>query len=340
MASFRFTGCAAFFLACLSVSTAGFAGDRARFHVNEENDFFASNRDRDYTQGLSFTYASADLAPDHALNDLYDGLGGATPIFAGGGKRQYQLSLGQSLFTPEDTDSRELLPDQRPYAGWLYTGLGLMQEMSDGEGLENLELQLGVIGPAAMGRRAQNGYHRLIGVDTANGWSNQLKNEPGLILSYERKGRSTLWRGEETALDIIPEAGVSLGNVFTYAQAGGMIRFGRNLSADYGAYRIRPGMSGTAWFDSDRLDGDLGWYLFAGVQGRAVLRDITLDGNSFRDDSPSVDRKKLVGDMMVGISVFWSDAVRADFAVTERTREFEGQNGRDRFGVLALTFRL
>lgn len=339
MSSSRFAGCTAFLLVCLSMSTAGFAGDSARFRIDEENDAFASDRDRHYTQGLSLTYTSADLAPDHALNDLFNGVAEATPIFANGGKRQYQLTLGQSLFTPDDTRSTEPLPNQRPYAGWLYTGLGLMQEMSDGEGLENLELQLGVIGPAALGRQAQNGYHHMAGIRVAHGWSHQLKNEPGLVLSYERKARSTLWRGEDVALDVIPEAGVSLGNVFTYAQAGGMVRFGRNLSADYGSYRIRPGMSGTTWFDSDRLDGDLGWYLFAGVQGRAVLRDITMDGNSFRD-SPSVDRKKTVGDMVVGFSVFWSDAVRADLSVVERTREFKGQNGRDRFGVLALSFRL
>ena len=44
--------------------------------------------------------------------------------------------------------------------------------------LDTLQVDLGVIGPAAGGEFVQNNFHRLIGVARANGWANQLHNEP------------------------------------------------------------------------------------------------------------------------------------------------------------------
>ena len=51
-------------------------------------------------------------------------------------------------------------------------------------------------------------------------------------------------------------------------------RIGQNLNVDYGLTRIRPAPSGTAWFDASKLSQSLGWYLFAGVEGRAVAHNI------------------------------------------------------------------
>src|SRR5581483_5652371 len=100
----------------------------------------------------------------------------------------------------------------------------------------------------------------------------------------------------------IPEAGGTLGNVFTYGEAGGMLRFGHNLAADYGPGHIRPSLSGTGWFDPSRLSDKFGWYLFTGVQGRLVGRNIFLDGNTWRD-SANVDKKPVVADFVGGASL-------------------------------------
>jgi hypothetical protein len=142
------------------------------------------------------------------------------------------------------------------------------------------------------------------------------------------------------AVDAIPEAGVSVGNILTYGDAGGMVRFGKNLAADYGPAHIRPSLSGTGWFDSAQLNGDFGWYVFLGTQGRAVARNIFLQGNSFAN-SPSVDEKPLVADITGGASLLWSSDVRVDFTVTQRSKEFYGQHGTpDRFGGINLSFQL
>ena len=105
--------------------------------------------------------------------------------------------------------------------------------------LENVEILIGVVGPAALGNLTQNDFHQFIGVDSALGWHNQIKNEPGFVLSYERKWRFQQPLFGNFAVDAIPEIGASGGNVLTYAEAGGMVRVGQNLAADYGPDRIR-----------------------------------------------------------------------------------------------------
>jgi hypothetical protein len=104
-----------------------------------------------------------------------------------------------------------------------------------------------------------------------------------------------------------------------------MLRFGKNLEADYGPARIRPALSGTPYFNSDYLEGRFGFYFFVGVQGRAIARNLFLDGNTFAD-SRSVNSEPLVGDLSGGLSMFWGEAVKLDTSITYRTEEFENQD--------------
>jgi lipid A 3-O-deacylase len=325
----RLPGC---LLAGAAIAAAfGIAGARAddssRITALEENDSVLFDSDKYYTQGLEFAYLGPDVAPDSAWIAPFDALGDLGPFDASGASqvsRRYEVLLGQSMFTPADTAREDPDPGDRPYAGWLYGGVGLIQD-TDRRRLDHLELLLGLVGPDAFGKTTQNDYHQFIGIDKSRGWDEQLHDEPGLMLSYERKWRFLQPIGSGFAVDAIPELGVTVGNVMDYVQGGGMIRFGKNLEADYGPQRIRPALSGTPYFNRDYLDGPFGFYFFAGVQGRAVARNLFLDGNTF-EDSRSVDSNPLVGDLSGGLSMFWGGDVRLDAAMTYRTEEFEDQD--------------
>jgi lipid A 3-O-deacylase len=89
---------------------------------------------------------------------------------------------------------------------------------------------------------------------------------------------------------------VTAGNIMTFGDVGGLLRIGKGLQADYGPIRVRPALSGTDYFDAAALDGEVGWYFFASAQGRAVGRNIFLDGNTFRR-SLSVSKKNFVADL-------------------------------------------
>ncbi|HEY7689877.1 MAG TPA: lipid A deacylase LpxR family protein [Dongiaceae bacterium] len=337
--TFRTARGAVFILAAVLIAApaALHAENAPRLSIIEENDSLFFDSDKHYTQGLRIGYLGPDVAEGSDWNEPFDFLGGLLPLFPEEKQRsrRYALSFGHSFFTPSVLTADPPDPSDRPYAGWLYLGAALLQD-TDKRMLEHLELQLGVVGPAALGKQVQRQWHELVNAIEPLGWDSQLENEPGLVLSYERKWRFPLAGGGVSGVDLIPELGGSVGNVFTYGEAGLMLRFGHNLQADYGPARIRPALSGTDYFNRDYLEGDFGIYGFVGVQGRALARNIFLDGNSFRS-GPSVDKEPLVADLQGGLSLFWADWARLDAAVMYRTEEFEGQDGGDAIGIVSLS---
>src|SRR5256885_15874840 len=72
-------------------------------------------------------------------------------------------------------------------------------------------------------------------------------------------------------------------------------RIGFDLPDDYGPPRIEPGLPGTNFFEPTAA---FGWYLFAGVDGRAIARNIFLDGNTWQT-SRGVEKIPLVGDLQL-----------------------------------------
>jgi lipid A 3-O-deacylase len=282
-------------------------------------------------------------------DDAFHLFGNIPPFFepsdAGANKRQGSLFVGQSIFTPENKVIIPPDPHDRPYAGWAYGGASLLQETTlrpeDGVQplgmLENAELDIGLVGPGALGKKVQNDFHQLIGDPQAQGWSGQLQNEPGVVLSHERLWRQRIVGDNTFGVDLVPQVGVSLGNIFSYGDPGALLRIGRGLLADYGPVRVRPALSGTDYFDPAGFDNGVGFYFFAGVQGRAVGRNIFLDDNSFRP-SPSVPKKTLVGAVQGGFAVQWLAWLRLDVSVSLRSEEFRGQPTPDDICIASLTF--
>src|SRR5206468_4254362 len=146
------------------------------------------NSDKHYTQGLRLSDLGPSVKQESGWNGLFDFVGRNTPLFQASQNRRVALFLGQNIFTPKNVNLKPPDPRDRPYAGWLYIGASLLQD-TDSQMLENLELDAGVIGPGSLAKQTQNDFHQFIGVSQARGWSSQLQNEPGIMLSYER-----LWR--------------------------------------------------------------------------------------------------------------------------------------------------
>jgi hypothetical protein len=296
-----------------------------------ENDLYAfTNSDRHYTNGVRLAWLSADAD----LPEWAKALGDELPFLDPGARRRIGWALGHNVYTPEDKARRDLIRDDRPYAGWLYAGFALQSESPNR--LDTLELDVGIVGPAAFGREVQNHWHRVIGADPASGWNNQLKNEPGVALVFERKWRK-IWElptGGGFGFDAIPHISASLGNVATYGAVGATLRFGHDLAADFGPPRIRPALPGSGSF---KLNDGLAGYLFIGAEGRAIARDVFLDGNTFAE-SHSVSKKPIVGDFQAGFALLLN-TVRVSFTQVVRTREFDGQNRPDFFGSISLSLR-
>lgn len=302
-----------------------------------ENDLIGDGQDKYYTSGVRMTYFNVNAEMPEFVNDWAD----KVPTFDINETTSTFFTLGQNLYTPSDVTQVNGQPGDRPYAAWLYGSAGLATLTADH--VDELELTLGIVGPEALGEQTQKFIHRHVtGSDIPKGWRNQLDTEPGVILSWQRRwprGFNGDWHVDvgDFRLNAEPNINVSLGNVYTYAGTGMMLTFGPyQETLQDTPPRVKPAMSGSGYFDVP--DQDWSWYLFAGLDGRAVARNIFLDGNSFDDDGPDVDKNILVGDATAGIAITLNN-YRLSYTANYRTKEFDGQPEDTVFGSLTLTTR-
>ena len=311
------------------------------FSLVTENDKYFAGTDRHYTNGLKLSFLGETRVDESPA--LVQEITRYVPTLNSRTAREQTykvgVSLGQNIYTPSDTQTTAPILTERPYAGWLYAALTFQAQSDDARLLRVVELTAGVVGPAAFGRQAQNNIHHLIGVARANGWSNQLHNEPGLILSWERRYRVGKVElplfGLES--DLIGRGGVSLGNVRTNVAAGFAVRLGWRLPPDFGSDLIRP--AGGSLISAHRFSA----YFFGSGETRAVARDIFLDGNTWQE-SQSVDKRPVAADLNLGLVLRTPlsgprlKGLQFTYTQNYRTKEFYGQLQRDVFGSLGLTF--
>lgn len=310
------------------------------FTIYWENDAFAGT-DRDYTNGLRFTWSTPyHLDPDGSrLPDWsrpwFKKLPGGNP----GEGRSVSLSFGHSIYTPLNTKNSELDVNDRPYGGYSYLAASFHSRSPEVK--TSWEFQVGIVGPLSFAEEVQNWSHDLLGASRSEGWDHQLKNEPALEVICERHWLLAHADDElGLSFDAIPHLGGRLGNVSTYINLGGELRWGWQLPHNFGTCPIRAGCESNSVFSDDSprppRPGLTSWHIFAAVDGRAVFHDIFLDGNTFAD-SHSVKREFLVADFMTGVALQYG-ITRMTYSYVFRTKEFEAQKARQLFGALSFSW--
>jgi lipid A 3-O-deacylase len=294
-----------------------------------ENDAVSTRRgttDEYYTSGLRLGYTTGTNGVPAFLGDL-----GRTVW--GDGVQRISFDISQSIFTPHNTQLNPPDPRDRPYAAWLRGDVQLLTDKDDSRSV--LGISLGVVGPAALGRQVQNGFHSLIGDPSTKGWDSQLKNEPAFQLLAGRTYRLPLTQFGGVETDVLPGLTIGVGNVRDYVQAGFVLRLGQGLNSDYGVPRIEPGFSGSDAYTPTR---PFAWYVFAGGSGQAVGRDLFLDGSTWQS-SPNVGHRVFVGEAEVGAAVMFA-GVRITYVQVFQTPEFNRQrSGVFNFGSLSASVR-
>ncbi|PZS94211.1 hypothetical protein A7X86_00770 [Stenotrophomonas maltophilia] len=306
-----------------------------------DNDLFGGrHQDQGYTNGALLTLVSPNLV-DYTDDPCLPRMARWVNRYLEGlhpGKFEQQnmiFSIGQGIFTPTDFTRKDLIEDDRPYAGVLIANFGF--NARSGDRLQTTQLTLGVVGPWAQGKQVQNAVHDVLGDEKFKGWDNQLHNEPLFMLTHERMRR---WPGDASVnadgwgWDAISHYGGSIGNLETKANFGGEVRFGWKLPDDFGSTPLRPAGENTAPTRSGR-PGGWSWHLFATSDAAWVIRDITLDGNTFRN-SHSVDKRHVVAYGGYGVAVMYG---RWKFAAARyhSTREFNGQREAPVFGSFTIS---
>ena len=105
-----------------------------------------------------------------------------------------------------------------------------------------VSLSLGVVGPGALGRQVQNGFHDIIGDTENKGWHYQIQDQPAVQVLGQRTWRLPIAALGPIETDALPSATVSLGR-HTGLRAGGRraaVRPGPRQRFRHPAHRARP----------------------------------------------------------------------------------------------------
>jgi len=295
--------------------------------VKLENDGLASSDDGHFTSGFELNWTFTPQAQSWLQR-----LATALPDSFIGQADRASYRLIHQIYTPNNIERHSLIEDDRPYAGLVYGGLSLYEDVPMGPWTQatDLHLDIGVVGPSSLADSIQREVHRVTDSDRPRGWKNQLGDEALVNVTVRRQWWNDIpLAGKQFSHG--PSVGAALGNLYTYTSAGYSARWGDDaegiptLTPNPGSRHLMSGHRGWQW------------YLFANVEGYYMAQNLTLDGNTFRD-SHSVDREEWVAEASAGLAMAWEDW-QVTYAAVQRTREFDGQDEQDKFGSITLTKR-
>jgi len=283
------------------------------FKFNYDNDYFA-NRDRDYTQGYSFTLSQPWLSKN-PLNHLFFSLKNSTT--------QHALTLEHIGFTPEDYVSLDIQFNDRPFAAaiMLKTIKTAIQEQKKIRFVS--AFSFGLIGPGAFGKEMQVGIHELTGNKIPQGWQNQIKND--VVLNYSLSLEKEVFRYKSLAA-LQAFSTVQVGTLFTHATLGSTLTLGL-INNPY-----------------QNIAQQKGFKLYAFFQPSVNLvgYDATLQGGLFNNKSPytinSDDVERVTAQNNYGI-VLQTSGFYLEYSRAILSKQFN-TDGVSKWGGIKLGFKI
>lgn len=147
--------------------------DSSYTRISYDNDLFRGT-DRWYTQGIGIDVYSFRFAKNP--------LNGMLLRLKSSDRDRYGIEFRTHGCTPSTILSDSVLIGDRPYAGVFSLGVVRTSQQKERKLRLTSQFELGMIGPAALGKETQTGIHKITGDDLPLGWQHQIKNSP--IVNY------------------------------------------------------------------------------------------------------------------------------------------------------------
>lgn len=287
---------------------------RHELGFRSDNDvYLASKQDRYYTNGLFIHYRQAAKAKDSAV------------------KKIWGISAGQEMYNARSGNIKNIVNVDRPFASYLYAGAS-MQWLKSNENSVKTELQIGTIGPAAMGEEAQKLLHQVVGFYEVSGWQYQVNNELGinakLGLHY------LLLKNRQRTFDFSLPLLAELGNTYSGLSAGLLFRTG-NINPLNHSVATQSTVSSTSEKEKNK---ELYFYLQPNL--KYVAYNATIQGGMFRTDKGPVtyNPKPFVFSQEIG-AAFASEKWTVDFSIIFKSKELESVKRSEQYGSISLYYR-
>lgn len=234
------------------------------FSIYNDNDLYTSvKRDRYYTNGLFLSYRYISKKANDHLE-----------------KKIYEIQIGQEMYTPFKAIVNLKENHDRPFAAHLFGSFGINRFYKNKSAL-NTRLQLGIIGPDALGQELQDFIHSLYNYQQAIGWNYQIAN--AISVNFNTDYLKHLASNNTKTLDITWTNKLRAGTIYTDISTGLYGRIGfKPLQELFNSIAFSSNLNTTNSKTSNKPEA----FLFIKPMIHYVLYDATIQGSFLNDNNP------------------------------------------------------
>lgn len=303
----------------LVISFSGFSQNfKNEFGFKSDNDaYLFYGQDRYYTNGLFIYFRHA--TDQQKLGDKLE-------------KLTYELTAGQKMYNPISGYAPDPARHDRPFAGYLYAGANISMFYKK-ERLLKTGVEIGTVGPNALGEDAQELLHKIVGFYEIDGWQYQIRNEMAVNLSAQYA--QLLHRNANNNTDFSFEGYANIGSTFSGAGAGILLRAGKiNQLFNSNYYNASISNNGKT---EKLVKNEL--FFYAKPQLNYVAYDATIQGSMFNNDSPVTFKPKpLVFAQQLGLN-YSTPRFTFDFGLIFKSKEIKSTAKAHQYGSISMLYR-
>lgn len=306
-------------LAILATIYGSFAQEyKNEFGFKSDNDAYLwYGQDRYYTNGL-FVYFRRALDQEKLKGNLE--------------KVTYEISAGQKMYNPYSGYRPDPKTHDRPFAGYLYGGLQTSLFYKK-ESILKVGLNVGVVGPDALGEEAQDLLHSIVGFYEVQGWEYQIAND--FAANANVQFAKLLHRNSSNAVDFTLDTYANVGTTYNGAGVGILFRAG-DLNQLFNSAHYNATISNKS--KTEKLKKKE-FYFYAKPQLNYVAYDATIKGSLFNDKSPvTFDTKPLVFSQQLGFN-YSSPRFTIDYSLIFQSKEIKSSAKPHQYGSISMYYR-
>ncbi len=288
------------------------------FGFKSDNDaYFFLKQDRYYTNGL-FIYYRRAIDQQQLKGNLE--------------KVTYEIAAGQKIYNPISGYSPDPARQDRPFAAHLYAGLQTSLFYKN-ESLLKVDVNLGMVGPAALGQDAQQLLHEAVGFYEIDGWDYQIANNfaANATVQYAK----LLLRSSDHVVDLTLDTYGNFGTTHNGVGVGLVFRAG-NFNQLFNS------TSYNAVIEHHRKTEKLHQkeiYFYTKPQLNFVAYDATVQGSLFDNNSPiTFDVKPFVFAQQLGFN-YSTPRFTFDYSFIYQSRQIKSTAKPHQYSSVSMYYR-
>ena len=305
--------------AILAIVFGSFAQEyKNEFGFKSDNDAYLwYGQDRYYTNGLFIYFRRA--ADQQKLKGNLE-------------KFTYEISAGQKMYNPLSGYRPDPATHDRPFAAHLFGGVQTSFFYKN-ESLLKVGVNLGTVGPDALGEDAQDLLHSIVGFYEVQGWDYQIAND--FAANANIQFAKLLHRSSDKIVDFTLDTYANVGTTYNGAGIGVVFRAGDiNQLFNSNYYNASIGNKSKTQKLKQKE-----FYFYAKPQLNYVAYDATVQGSLFNDNSPvTFGTKSFVFAQKLGFN-YSTPRFTIDYSLIFQSKEIKSAAKVHQYGSISMYYR-